>query len=357
MDRRVFTAILLSAVVVALVYLAFRLFQPFLLSILWAAVIADVTLPAHTFLTKRLGGRKALASALMTFLVALLVVGPFALASLALAGEAISFAGERDFDARLREFWDYPSVTWVRQHAEDFLQKEITVERVASFVRESIVPILAQAKDAVLFVFSLLADIAMMLLSLFFFYRDGPALVRALRGLLPMEESDRDEIFNDVNGAIQASVRGGLIVAIVQGLLGLGILLVLGVSKPALAAAAMTVASFVPLVGTAAVWLPIALYLGLHDGEVAKAIVLALYGMIVIGGSDNFLRPMLLGRHMEVHPLMLFFGVLGGIMLFGFPGIVLGPIAVAAINVTARLLRRRFAAPPPPDPAVTPTSP
>jgi len=347
MDRRVFTAILLSVVVVALVYLAFRLFEPFLFSILWAAVIAVVTHPGHAFLARRLGGRNTLAAGLMTFLVFLVVVGPFAVIALVLAGEIITFAAERDMDARLREFMEYPSVAWMREHAESFLQKAITVERVASLVRESIVPILAQAKDAVLFVFSLLGGILMMLLSLFFFYRDGPALVRASRELLPMEEADRDEIFHDVNGAIQASVRGGLVVALLQGLLGFVILLILGVSKPALGAAAMTVASFIPLVGTAAVWLPIALYLGIHDGETAKAIVLAAYGVVVIGGSDNLLRPILLGRHMEAHPLMLFFGVLGGLVLFGFAGIVLGPIAVASLNVTARLLRRRFAKPPP----------
>ena len=82
----------------------------------------------------------------------------------------------------------------------------------------------------------------------------------------------------------------------------------------------------------------------LESRAAAKAFILAGFGAIVIGGSDNLLRPLVLGRHMEAHPLMLFFGVLGGIALFGFAGIVLGPITVAFVNVTARLLRRRFAA-------------
>jgi predicted PurR-regulated permease PerM len=117
------------------------------------------------------------------------------------------------------------------------------------------------------------------------------------------------------------------------------------VPRPLLGAAAMALASFIPLIGTTIIWVPIALWLWLVGGSEVKAIVLAVYGAVVIGGADNIVRPIFLGRHMEAHPLMLFFGVLGGIALFGFAGIVLGPIVVAFLNVAARLLRRRFALP------------
>jgi predicted PurR-regulated permease PerM len=185
-----------------------------------------------------------------------------------------------------------------------------------------------------------------MLLALFFFYRDGPAIVRGFRELIPMTDEDRNEILDDINGAIQASVRGGLLVALVQGILGFAILFALGVSRPALGAAAMALASFIPLVGTTTIWAPIAAYLYFVDGETVRGLVLAGYGAIVIGGADNLVRPLFLGRHMEAHPLLLFLGVIGGIVLFGFAGIVLGPILVAFLNVAARLLRRRFAAQP-----------
>jgi predicted PurR-regulated permease PerM len=185
-----------------------------------------------------------------------------------------------------------------------------------------------------------------MLLALFFFYKDGPGVMKAIRELMPMQDKERDEIIGDVDGAIQASVRGGFLVALVQAFLGFVILLILGRPSPVLGAAFMGIASFIPLVGTAIVWGPLALYLAFIEGSHGKATLLAGYSLVVIGGADNIVRPIFLGRHMAAHPLMLLFGVLGGLSLFGFAGIVLGPIAVAFLNAAARILRRRFAVDP-----------
>jgi predicted PurR-regulated permease PerM len=343
MDRRVFMAILLSVVVVALVYLAFRLFEPFLLSILWAAVLAVVTHEGHAHLARRLGGRSTLAALLMTFLVFVVLVGPFVLLIAVLTDEAVTFLGQGDLETRLAHVMEHPWIARAREWVETHFHADMSGENIVGPLRRA-VPVLEGARDAVLFVFDLLWGVVLMLLSLFFFYRDGRAIVAAFRELIPMADSDRDEILSDIQGAINASVRGGLLVALVQGLLGFAILLLLGLSRPALGAAAMALASFVPLFGTTVIWLPISLYLLFLANEPVKGLVLAGYGAIVIGGADNLVRPIFLGRHMEAHPLMLFLGVLGGLALFGFAGIVLGPIVVAFLNVAARLLRRRFAA-------------
>ncbi len=338
-------AILLSVVVVALVYLAFRLFQPFLLSILWAAVLAAVTGRGHAWFLARLGGRPNLAAFLMTFLVFLVVVTPFVLLLLVLVGDLVAYVDSGGLGSGIERVMESAPAAKARAWLEEKLHEPVVAEKVVAFAREKLMSLAAGALGAVKFIFDLLSGVVLMLLSLFFFYRDGPAIIRAFRDLIPMADSDRDEILADVNGAIQASVRGGLLVAMVQGMLGFTILLVLGIPRPLLGAAAMALASFIPVFGTTIVWLPISLYLGFVGGAPAKALILAGYGAIVIGGADNFVRPIFLGRHMEAHPLMLFFGVLGGIVLFGFAGIVLGPIVVAFLNVAARLLRRRFAAP------------
>lgn len=346
MDRKVFIAILLSVVVVALVYLAFRLFQPFLFSILWAAVLAAVTHPGHEWLARKLGGRSGLAAFAMTLTVFVLVVAPFVLLLLVLFGDAYAFVDSGELRNGLDRMMASPTAVDAREWIEEKLREPVTTEKLVAFARERVGSIAASALGAVKLIFDLLAGVIMMLLSLFFFYRDGPAIVRGFRELIPMTDADRDEILADVNGAIQASVRGGLLVALVQGILGFAILLILGVDRPALGAGAMALASFIPLVGTTTVWAPIALWMFFVADEPARALVLAGYGAIVIGGADNFVRPFFLGRHMEAHALMLFLGVLGGLALFGFAGIVLGPIVVAFLNVAARLLRRRFAAQP-----------
>lgn len=338
-------AILLSVVVVALVYLAFRLFQPFLLSILWAAVLAAVTGRGHAWFLARLGGRANLAAFVMTFLVFLVVVTPFVLLLLILVGDAVAYVDSGGLGTGVERVMESAPAAKARVWLEEKLHEPVVAEKIVTFAREKLLSLAAGALGAVKFIFDLLSGVVLMLLSLFFFYRDGAAIIQAFRDLIPMSDADRDEILADVNGAIQASVRGGLLVAMVQGVLGFAILLVLGVPRPLLGAAAMALASFIPVFGTTIVWLPISLYLGFVGNAPAKALILAGYGAIVIGGADNFVRPIFLGRHMEAHPLMLFFGVLGGIVLFGFAGIVLGPIVVAFLNVAARLLRRRFAAP------------
>ncbi len=338
-------AILLGVVVVALVWLAFRLFEPFLLSILWAAVIATVTYGGHASLATRLGGRNGLAAFGMTLLVFMLVVAPFVLLSLVLVGDAVTWIDSGALDETVKDVMGSSVVVRARTWLEHRLHEPVVAEKIVAFAREKVVSFAFGAFGVVKLVFDLLAGVVMMLLSLFFFYRDGPAIVRGLRELIPMTDADRSEVLADVNGAIQASVRGGLLVALVQGGLGFVILLVLGVNRPVLCAAAMALASFIPLVGTMLVWLPIALWLGFVAGSPVKACVLGGYGLVVIGGADNLVRPLFLGRRMEAHPLMLFLGVLGGIALFGFSGIVLGPITIACLTVAVRLLRRRFAAP------------
>ncbi|HEX5138547.1 MAG TPA: AI-2E family transporter [Planctomycetota bacterium] len=344
MDRKVFMAILLSVVVVALVYLAFRLFEPFLLSILWAAVLAAVTYGGQTRLAARLGGRRGLAALLMTFLVAILVVAPFVLLIVVLVGDAVAWVDSGRLSDTLKHVMESSVAVDARAWVEAKLHEPLAVEKIAAFAREKVLSVAAGAFGAVQFLFGLLSGVVMMLLCLFFFYRDGPAIISSFRGLIPLTDEDRNEVLDDVNGAIQASVRGGLLVALVQGVLGFVILLILGVGKPVMGAAAMALASFIPLVGTTTIWLPIALYLILIAGDTVRGFVLAGYGAIVIGGADNLVRPLFLGRHMEAHPLMLFLGVLGGLALFGFAGIVLGPIVVAFLNVATRLLRRRFTA-------------
>lgn len=333
-------AILLSVVVVALAYLAFRLFQPFLLPILWAAVLAVVTHRTHARVTERLGGRRILAALLMTVLALVLIVGPCVALTLVIVNEV----GAWDLEATLRSVTEKPWVASQLKRVEKLVNEQVSPERISKFVHENYLSVILGVKNVAGSIVGLVGSILMMLLALFFFYKDGPGLMKAVRELMPMQDAERAEILGDVDGAIQASVRGGLLVALVQACLGFVILLILGRPSPVLGAAFMGIASFIPLVGTSIVWGPLALYLWFIEGSPGKAAALAGYSLLIIGGADNIVRPVFLGRHMAAHPLMLLFGVLGGISLFGFAGIVLGPIVVAFLNAAARILRRRFVA-------------
>jgi len=333
---------------VGVVAVAFAIFQPFLLPLLWGAVLVIVTYHPYVRLRGLLGNRPRLAALVMTVLVMLLILGPFLGLALHFFEDAVALVADlqsESLNERMARVMENPFVKDAIGWAEAVTNKKINEEEVLARAVTLIGrPVISAAGNLVGIVLHLLAGLAFISLSTYYFYRDGPAAVRALRELLPMSEEDRDTILGHVHGAIVAAVRGGLVTAVAQGLLGLIILFILGFKQYVLWAAVMALASLIPLVGTAIVWVPMAGLLAL-DGEVAKGLVLAGYGMVVIGMADNLLRPLLVGRHMEAHPLVLFFGILGGISMFGFVGIILGPVLVALLGVTSRLFRREFGHP------------
>jgi predicted PurR-regulated permease PerM len=356
MDRKVFVAIALAVILVAVIFLAFALFKPFLLSILWAGALAIVSYRPYRALCALLKGRDTIAAALMTVCVIVLILGPFCALAVYFFEDAVGLTEDlkpANLKVSLKPYLDVPvvrkTITW--------MQDEPDVEDALKSISKTAISWLGGfAGSALGFLMNLAAGLAFVTLSLYFFYKDGPALVVALRELVPMSEDDRDTIFGDIAGAVIAAVRGGLMVALVQGALGYVILFILNVDNPVLWSAVMALCSLIPLVGTALVWAPIAGMFAI-EGDIMRAVVLVGYGVVIIAMADNLLRPMLVGKHMEANPLLLFFGTLGGITLFGFSGIILGPVSVALLNVTVRLFRREFRGQPEhPDaePAATP---
>jgi len=348
MDLKVFTAILLSVVVVGLVVLSFLIFEPFLLALLWAAVLAMVSYRPYEWLCGRLGGRRRAAALLMTVLVLLLILGPFLTFSLYFFEDAVNLANDLRpavLESRIESIMTHPLVKQILTSARDLTGAELTHGDIANFLTQhALGPLVLRLGQAMEFLFHLLAAIVFIALSIFYFYKDGRQAVRVVRELIPMSDPDRDAILGDIHSAVVAAVRGGLVTAVVQGFLGLIILFILGISNPVLWACIMALASLIPLVGTAIVWVPMGLLLIL-DGEIGAAIALFAYGVLVIAMADNLLRPILVGQHMQAHPLLLFFGIIGGIALFGFAGVILGPVVVAFLAVTTRLFRREFALP------------
>jgi predicted PurR-regulated permease PerM len=353
MDRKVFMAILLVLAVVALLYLTVTIFDPFLLALLWAAVLATVTYGTYERIRKRMKGRETPAALYMTVLVLVLIVVPVLFMGVVLSQQVVDFVQgfeREEFLAKIQEIENH----WAVKRLLGFAQK-LSGSDTPLTLKEVVQPALAWARDtagpealrgaagAVGFLFSFGANLFFILLALYYFYKEGPTLVRVLRELIPMREESRDEILGEIRSAIVASVKGGLLTAVVQGLLGVVIFVILGIGSPIFWGFVMALASLVPVIGTALVWLPMAAAL-LIQGQTLDGVVLIVYGVAVIGMSDNFLRPILVGRHLEVHPLLLFFGILGGIASFGFVGLVLGPVAVAFLLVSSRLLRREFRA-------------
>jgi len=171
-------------------------------------------------------------------------------------------------------------------------------------------------------------DTAFTILAMFYFYRDGKVIVNRIRSGLPFEEAQRLEVVNNTHSLIFATVLSTVVAALVHGVVGTLAFALTGINSPVFWGVLMGFFSFIPLIGTALVWVPLSLSLML-GGHLAAGLILAGVCSVVLGMIDNFVRPWLISGRAEMSMLLIFIGVLGGIEVFGLLGVVLGPIIIA----------------------------
>jgi len=233
MDRKVFIAILLAIVLVGLVALTFAILRPFLLAMLWAAAITSVSYGPYRRLLARLKGRPNRAAAGMTCAVLVVILTPFALISVSVFEDAAGLARDVSPDrvgTRLQSVLSHPRVQsvidWMYETGGTDEGRRQALEELG---RQASGPLVAWVRDALAFLVSLVVGIVSVTIATFYFYRDGPHVLRFVRELMPLSEDTRDTIIDDLHGATIAAVRGGLLTALAQGGLGLIILIVLDV--------------------------------------------------------------------------------------------------------------------------------
>jgi predicted PurR-regulated permease PerM len=202
-------------------------------------------------------------------------------------------------------------VAWVRQHASE-------LTRAAAGYALTAAQNVAGAVVSFLFV----------IFAMFLLFRDGDRIVARIPDLVPFERAQTEALLARVRDVIYGSVYGVVVIAVAQGALCGGIFWILGIPSAALWGMVAVVASVLPVIGAAGVWVPGAVYLA-ATGHWTRAIILAVFGTAVISTVDNFLRPRLVGGRVGLSELVMFFSVLGGLQVFGVLGIVLGPVLFA----------------------------
>jgi predicted PurR-regulated permease PerM len=175
--------------------------------------------------------------------------------------------------------------------------------------------------------------------TMYYFFRDGDRIYDAMLGMIPLEATQTRMIFNRTREVIHASVYGVIVIAGIQGTLGGLAFAVLGIPSPLVWGVIMFFLSMIPLVGSTVIWVPTAIYLAVN-GNWGKALALTIWGSLVIGTIDNFLRPRLVGVRAGLHELMIFFSVLGGIRIWGALGLALGPVLVAITLALLDIFKR-----------------
>ena len=176
--------------------------------------------------------------------------------------------------------------------------------------------------------FEFAINLGVMLYLLFFLFRDGEALSQQIRDALPMREHLFDELLTKFTVVIRATIKGNMVIAMLQGALGGLMLWFLGIGGALLWAVVMAFLSLLPAIGAGLVWLPVAIYL-LATGAIWKGVLLIAYGTLVIGMVDNLLRPILVGKDTKMPDYVVLISTLGGIEVFGLNGFILGPVIAA----------------------------
>ncbi len=319
-NRRLQQEILSWLLFGVLVYLLFRVVQPFLTALTWAAVLTIFLFPWHAKLQQRLR-RPNLAALLSVLAVTLLLVGPATWLIPAFASEALAAVRSIDWLARVPEIVTQFLESLAIPAADVESTVDAAVRNVRSFLAEQSARL---AGDVASWAF----DLVVMLFAMFYLFRDGSNIVRLIRDVSPMGGDHRDLMFRQVGELVGVTVSSGLAVAFCQGLASGIIFWSLGIPTPLFWGVVCGFLAFLPIIGPYLVWLPAAVGL-LAAGETGRGILLLLLGAFVISGIDNVLRPILIAGRSQLNGLLVLVSLLGGAKAFGLVGLVVGPLVIA----------------------------
>ncbi|MFY9608191.1 MAG: AI-2E family transporter [Blastocatellia bacterium] len=331
------TLIFLLALAAVSLFLCYLLFEPFIFPLLSATVIAIVFYPMHARVQRSIR-KPSLAALVTTLLVILIFVVPMALVLFGVKREVTNLYALLDqkstesggFSAFLSGVLERP-LQMIGRYV-DLSHFDARAELV-NRLKDLSADLVSRGWKIVGGLGSFILNSAITLFTLFFLFREGRALRRRAAALLPLHSEQVERLFSGIENTILGTVYGGLIVAGVQGALVAIALWVLGVDSPLFWGVVAAVFALIPLVGTAVVWIPAAIYL-VASGSWVKGLILVAWGALVVGTVDNILRPILIQGRVQMHPLLIFFAVFGGVSVFGFLGLFIGPV-ILGLTITA----------------------
>ncbi len=340
-NRRDLVSLLVALAVI--LALAFWVFRPFLLDFAVASCIALLLAPVQTRLATAFGRRPGIAAALLVLGTGLLILLPVLSSLLILVQQATVFLDwvrtiSLSTPDAVQRFWQElpqripgmrPWLLWLQAQLTPALEDWFT--QISVGVSGILQQVLARVTQAVI-------DLSLFLLLLFFLLRDGAQLRSELRPISPFSEAQERQIFEHLERTVKGALQALIVVPVVQGILaGIGFM-VFGVPSPFVWGTAVILAATVPILGSPLGWVPACVYLFVH-GKTAAALGMLLYGLVVVSGSDNVVKPMLLRGTARIHPLLGFLSILGGLMAFGVFGFLIGPVVLSLVISAIRIYR------------------
>lgn len=317
--------------VILLGYLTYKILDPFLNSIAWAIVFAIVFYPLYIFLLRYMK-YKSLASAMTVSIIIFIILGPFTYLSFLLVDDIRNFLEglNSGTSESLKNILTNSKISQIIDRIQSNIGMEgidfgkIIIENIKKIGHEIVIRLSSSLKN----ITTVFLNFIFMLFAVFFFLRDGPGFLSRIKDYLPFPDEDKNRLISKVKDMIISTVYGGVVVALVQGLIGGITFYLLGIPSAVLWGAAISVMSFLPMLGTFSVWGPMTGYLFIQ-GLYGKGIILLIVGSLGISMVDNILKPIIISGRTKMPTLAVFFSVLGGIKIFGFIGFIMGPLVLA----------------------------
>lgn len=338
---------LIAALAIA-AYACYVLIAPYLGSIVLAFIVSLLFFPVHDKIDKKLKSYPNLAAALSCILLTVIIIIPLLFVATAILHQGITFftgAYEWLTSGGAKEITSIPLVEMAIKTLNkwlpfDSINPQELISKAASSVSSLSSNMIGISSQFLGDLTGILVNFLLMLFVLFFLLRDQEKIIQTLRHVSPLSRSQEDTLLDETEKVAKSAVMGSFLTALAQGIVG-GFAMWLAGFAGLFWGTMMAFTSFIPIVGTAMIWLPASAYL-LLIGEWQWAAFLAGWGVIVVGSIDNLLRPFLMQSNSGMNTLLIFFSLIGGLQVYGLMGIVYGPIIFSLTLVLYRMYETEF---------------
>lgn len=366
-SRQTLFRVFFFAVFAYLIYQLVLLFSPFVSALAGAATVVVLFQPIHRRILRMVKQRPTVAASLSTLLIIVLVVVPFMLLGWLVVRQAVDVMPQvrawteeiqRPGDPRLERLLPQGLADLVRRIDAALEGWGVDFREVLTTGLEAAGAFAAQAGKAALGnVLGIVLNVIIVVLAVFFFFRDGARMIRSIVDLVPMELAHKDMVMRRIDETFGAIVRGSILTAVTQGILaGIGFTIA-GVDYAVVLGLATCLFAFIPFIGAAGVWGAVTIWLFASGGTWQPWFVLA-WGGLLVSLIDNFLKPILIGDRAKIPTFLLFFGILGGLKVYGLLGVFIGPLVLGLLLSFVTIYREQYAmsAPAPVIPPAEPES-
>ena len=333
----------LGAALLVVLFLAFQVFKPFLLVFAVAGCLALLLAPLQRQFSRVLRGHSGLAALLVVTVVTLAILVPV-VASLAVLGQrALAFFAWLEphlQPAELERFWreTLPARLPRLQSWTNRFEGQLA-PLLANSLNQVVATATAALQQAVAGFAIAAFDLALFLLLLFFLLRDGARLRAALRPISPFNETQEALIFDHLGKTVKGALQSVVVVPLAQALVAVPGFLIFGVPQPVTWGVAVGLAAMVPLLGAPLGWVPAVVWLFYTGAPTWQWLGMLVYGTVGISGIDNVVKPLVLRGTAQIHPLLGFLSILGGVLAFGAFGFLVGPVILSLVLSGMRLYR------------------